>query len=142
VGEKLAEPHVRVVLNRLIAVLSLQPRFALLVPILARPVRYRLYIQAPGITGGSPLLISLQKGLEDGLMENPYYRHAVAAGQLAPAEVTALDPGGDSAWRLYERRCLAEGQRCGSIKPTALDRRTGWPEVFAGLEREFASRHK
>jgi hypothetical protein len=75
-------------------------------------------------------------------MENPYYRHAVAAGQLAPVEVTALDPAGNSAWRLYERRCLAEGQKCGSIKPTALDRRTGWPEVFTCLERDFASHHK
>lgn len=142
VGEKLAEPHVRALLNRLLAVLSLQPRFTLLVPILDRPARYRLYIQAPGIAGGSPLLVSLQKGLEDGLMENPYYRQAVAAGQLAPAEVTVLDPRGDSAWRLYERRCLAEGQKCGNIKPTALDRRTGWQEAFAHLEREFSSRHK
>jgi hypothetical protein len=142
VGEKLAEAHVRAVVNRLSAAHSLQPRFALLVPILDRLAHYRLYLQAPGITDASPLLGPLQKGLEDGLRENPYYRHAVAAGQLAPAEVTALDPGGDSAWLLYERRCLAEGQKCGSIKPTALDRRTGWPEVFACLEGEFATHHR
>jgi hypothetical protein len=71
-------------------------------------------------------------------MENPYYRHAAAAGQLAPAEVTALDPEGESAWLLYERRCLEDGQKCGNIKPTALDRRMGWPEVFACLEGEPA----
>jgi hypothetical protein len=119
VGEKLAEPHVRAVLDRLIAAQALQMRFALVVPVLHRPARYRLYFQASGITADSPLLGPLRKGLEDGLMENPYYRHAVAAGQLAPAEVTPLEPGGDSAWRLYERRCLEEGQKCGSIKPTA-----------------------
>ena len=134
VGEKLAEPHVRAVLDRLIAAQGLQPRFAVLVPIVDRWPHYRLYIQAPGIAAGSARLQPLRRGLEDGLMENPYYRHAVAAGQLAPAEVTALDPDGDSAWLLYERRCLQEGQKCGNIKPTALDRRTGWPEVFACLE--------
>jgi hypothetical protein len=142
VGEKLAEPHVRAVLDALLAAQSLQPRFAQLVPVLDRPARYRLYLQAPGVTGGSPLLGPLRRGLEDGLRENPYYRHAVAVGQLAPAEVVALDSGGDSAWLLYERRCLAEGKKCGNIKPTALDRRTGWPEVFACLESDFATRHK
>lgn len=142
VGEKLAEAHVRAVLDALFVAQSLQPRFALLVPIVERPARYRLYMQAPGITDGSPLLDRLRQGLEDGLKENPYYRHAVAAGQLAPAEVTALDPAGDSAWMRYERRCLAEGQKCGSIKPTALDRRTGWSEIFACLEGELASHHK
>jgi hypothetical protein len=138
VGEKLAEPHVRAVLDRLLAAQALQPRFALLVPVLDRPARYRLYLQAPGITGGSPRLDPLRKGLEDGLMENPYYHHAAAAGQLALAEVTALDPEGESAWLLYERRCLEDGQKCGNIKPTALDRRMGWPEVFACLEGEPA----
>jgi hypothetical protein len=142
VGEKLAEPHIRVVLDRLMAAQSLRPRFVLLVPVLAQPARYRLYIQAPGITGGSPLLGLLQKGLEDGLMENPYYRHAVAAGQLASAEVTALDPEGESAWLLYEQRCLAEGQRCGNIKPMALDPRAGWPEIFSCLQHEFANGRK
>jgi hypothetical protein len=142
VGEKLAEPHVRAVLDRLVAARALQPRFALLVPIVDRPARYRLYIQAPGLTGGSPLLGSLRNGLDEGLMENPYYRHAVAGGQLAPAEVIALDPERNSAWQVYERRCLADGQKCGSIKPTALDKRTGWPEAFASLEGESASSHK
>jgi hypothetical protein len=139
VGEKLAEPHVRAVLDRLAAARALRPRFALLVPVPGRPPRYRLYLQAPGLAAGSPLLGPLREGLEGGLGENPYYRHAVATGQLAPAEVAALDPSGDSAWLLYERRCLEEGQKCGNVKPTALDRRAGWPEVFARLEGEPSS---
>ena len=49
VGEKLAEPHVRAVLDRLIATQGLQPRFAVVVPIVDRPAHYRLYIQAPGV---------------------------------------------------------------------------------------------
>lgn len=130
VGEKLAEPHVRAVLDRLFTVHALQPRFAVLVPVVQRPPFHRLYLQVPEITSDSPLVGSLRDGLEDGLMENPYYRQALAIGQLAAVEVTALDAAGDSAWVLYERRCLQEGQKCGSIKPMALNRRTGWPEVF------------
>jgi hypothetical protein len=139
VGEKLAEPHVRAVLDRILAALALEPRFALLVPLLGRPARYRLYVQAIGITGDSPLLSPLRKGVEEGLMENPYYRQAVLGGQLAPVEIVALEPGGDSAWQLYERRYLEEGQKCGNIKPAALDRRPGWPDIFACLETRPAT---
>ena len=31
----------------------------------------------------------------------------------------------------YERRCLELGQKLGDIKPTTLDLRPGWAEVFA-----------
>jgi len=134
VGEKLAEPHVRAVIDRLRGTYELHLRFALLVPILHRPAHYRLYLQGEGITAASPVLGALQEGLENGLMENPYYRYAVAAGQLARAEVTALDPTAASPWLLYERRCLNEGQKCGSIKPMALDRRSDWPQIFSALE--------
>jgi hypothetical protein len=142
VGEKLAESHVRGVLNRALAAQSLQARFALVVPIMDRPARYRLYIQAPQVSGPSPLIDSLRKQLQDGLMENPYYRHAVAARQLAPLEATVLDPAAASAWLVYEQRCLADGQKCGSIKPMTLDRRLGWPETFACLESKCRSDHK
>jgi hypothetical protein len=134
VGEKLAEPHVGAVLDRLWAAHGLRPRFALLVPVLGRPPRYRLYLQGPGADGRPTRLDPLRDALEAGLSENPYYRHAVAAGQLAPAEVAALDPRRGSAWLLYEQRCLEEGQKCGNVKPAALDRRIGWPQVFTPLE--------
>jgi hypothetical protein len=124
VGEKLAEPHVHLVLDRVFAELGLTPAFALLVPVLGTPSRYRLYVQ-PGDPGG------LAQRLEAGLRENPYYRHAVAIGQLAPVEVAPLD-GAQDGWRIYERHCLARGQTVGNIKPAALDAWTGWPAVFAG----------
>jgi hypothetical protein len=136
VGEKLAEAHVRSVLDRVMRALSLQARFAMVVPVRDRPPRYRLYLQAAGVA-----LPSIRERLDEGLMENPYYRHAVTAGQLAPVEVVALDPDGDSAWLLYERRCLADGQKCGNIKPTALDRRMDWPAVFGtGMDRVDGAR--
>jgi hypothetical protein len=142
VGEKLSEPHVRSVMDRLAAAFNFRPRFALVAPVMNRPARYRLYLQAPGVTSGSLRVVQLQNELEVGLGENPYYRHAVAVGQLAPADVAVLDNGGECGWLLYERRCLEEGQKCGDIKPVALDRRPGWPEVFVRLENGVATSHK
>jgi hypothetical protein len=133
VGEKLGEPHVRAVLDRLFRAHGVAPRFALLVPVLARPARYRLYLQGPAEVGA--LLGTLRAGLEEGLRENPYYRQTVALGQLAPAEAHFLAPDGESAWGVYERRCLARGQKLGDVKPAALDAWTGWPDEFRALRQ-------
>jgi hypothetical protein len=130
VGEKLAEPHVRAVLDRVFAAHDLAPRFALLVPVEGRPARYRLYLQAPGPSAHlEPLSTALQIALE----ENPHYGYAVRLGQLGPVEVQFLDPEGLPAWSLYEQQALARGQKAGAIKPTALDGWPGWPEVFRPL---------
>jgi hypothetical protein len=131
VGEKLAEPHVRAVLERLFAAQGLCPGFALLAPVEGRPARYRLFIQDAPL----PSLTALATGLEAGLRENPYYGHAVALGQLAPAEVAVLDPSGEPAWQVYERCCVARGQRAGNIKPAALDGWTGWAQEFRPIRR-------
>jgi hypothetical protein len=133
VGEKLAEPHVRAVLDRIPSLQSLRPRFALLVPVLDRPPRYRLYIQGPPQAVARPLPDQLGDELQRGLEENPYYRHAIGLGQLGAAEVAALDPAGESGWLVYQRHRVAEGKKCGDIKPVALDRRTVWPERFDAL---------
>jgi hypothetical protein len=130
VGEKLAEPHVRAVLHRLSSLRELAPHFALLVPCAEMPPYYRLYLQGPGVTEASAILRSLQSELQTALEENPYYRHAVAIGQLGEVEVAVLDSRAPSGWSLYERECVRRGQLCGGIKPMALDRRTHWPEVF------------
>jgi hypothetical protein len=142
VGEKLAEPQVRAVLDRLPALRILQPRFTLLVPVEALPARYRLYVQGPGIDDALPSLEQLRADLQAGLEENPYYRQAVALGQLAPVEVAVLDSAGAPGWLLFERRRLALGQRCGAIKPVALDRWTGWPQVFEPWTMAPASAHR
>src|SRR5262249_43214049 len=129
VGEKLAEPHVRGVLDRLWAELGVAPRFALLVPVPGQPPRYRLYLQ--GVGEKEAVREAVQASLHAGLEENPYYPQAVGLGQLAPAEVRVLPRDGGDAWRVYERRCLARGQKIGDVKPTVLDAWTGWPEEFA-----------
>jgi hypothetical protein len=131
VGEKLSEPHVRRVLHRTFSSIDLLPAFALVVPVEGTPPRYRLYLQGAKLPRESLKVEALAKSLEDGLTENPHYRYAVSLGQLAPAEVCLLDDAGPSGRARYERRCLALGQKLGDIKPTTLDPRPGWAEVFA-----------
>jgi len=129
VGEKLSEAHVGGVLNRLFETRCLSPDFAMLVPVDGRPPRYRLYLQGGGGTGVSrrQLAAALQAGLE----ENPHYRYATRLEQLAPVEVSVLDASSEPAGQIYHRRCVAEGQKPGDVKPAALDPRPGWAEEFA-----------
>jgi len=76
--------------------------------------------------------------LEAGLQENPYYRYAVQLGQLAPVDIHVLAPNAVPAWRIYERHCLARGQRAGNIKPAVLDAWSGWADEFRVLQKEGA----
>jgi hypothetical protein len=138
VGEKLAEPHVRAVLERLTLLSGRRPGFKMLVPALESPPRYRLYLQGPSLDDCALWLSQLCRDLQAGLEENPYYRHAVAVGQLAPVEAGLMDPEGEAAWLVYERHLLEAGFKSGNIKPLALDRWTGWPDRFAPLLRVTA----
>jgi hypothetical protein len=132
VGEKLAEPHVRAVLDRLLDVHGLAPEFALVAPVDDQPSRYRLFLQAGALDSASTAT-GLADALETGLCENPHYAYARRLGQLAPPEVVVLDPGGVPARQLFERECLARGMRLGNIKPRALDAWPGWTAVLAPL---------
>ncbi|HMC65976.1 MAG TPA: GH3 auxin-responsive promoter family protein [Gemmataceae bacterium] len=129
VGEKLAEPHVRAVLDRLFAEHDLTPPFAMVVPINDRPPHYRLYLQAQA-QDRDFTWPGFEADLEAGLQENPYYRYAIRLGQLARIDVEVLDPLGEPGWLIYERACMARGQRAGNIKPAALDPGLGWAEAF------------
>jgi hypothetical protein len=130
VGEKLAEPHVRAVLSRLFDRNEPAPTFALLVPVVDRPPRYRLYLQGLALSGDATVMKGWAAGLETGLRENPHYAYARQLEQLAPAEIMVLDSRGKPSWEVYERQCIARGIRMGNIKPTTLDLWTGWPAVF------------
>ncbi|MBI2824417.1 MAG: GH3 auxin-responsive promoter family protein [Planctomycetia bacterium] len=135
VGEKLGEPFVRGVVERSLAVLAIPAAFSLIVPVIDRPPRYRLYVQPRrGAEIGDEAAVGIAAQVEGGLSENPYYRHAVGIGQLAPLEVRWLDPAGEPAYVAYERGCVARGQKPGDIKPTALDAQLGWEDVFLPLE--------
>lgn len=139
VGEKLSEPHVRSVLDRVFATHRLAPAFALLVPIMARPARYRLYVQGLPTDFDDALLAA---ELEFGLRENPHYAYAIGLGQLDPAEVCVLDAAGDSASQVYLRCQIRRGIRPGNVKPVVLDAWPGWPEEFATIDRIQSERRR
>jgi hypothetical protein len=142
VGEKLAEAHVRVVLDSLFSEMGLRPEFALVVPVEGNTSHYRLYLQDPQLSNGVFLASSPEARLEAGLQTNPYYRQAIQLGQLAPVDIVLLPPNGKSAWSLYEERLMSLGQKAGNIKPAALDCRLGWAEVFESALTQRRSDHK
>lgn len=125
VGEKLSDVQVQSAIREILAQLNVRPGFLLLAPVLGSPPRYRLYLQGIDQEVSSQLADRLQRSLE----ANPYYRHAIQFAQLGPVEVSLLSdnvPG----WTLYERQCLARGQKAGNIKPALFDRWTGWQDIF------------
>lgn len=130
VGEKLNEPHVRRVLDRVLAQLQLAPVFAMLAPVAGSSPRYRLYLQpsASQCPADAGRLATL---LQTGLEENPHYRLACELGQLTTVEIQLLDRSRGSGWTIYERQRIADGQKSGNVKPTALDPWLGWANVFA-----------
>jgi len=140
VGEKLAETHVREVLDDLFSEMGLRPEFALVVPVEGRPSHYRLYLQDSQLTDGASATRSLEARLEVGLHTNPYYRQAIQLGQLDPIDLVLLSPNGKSAWSLYEERLMSFGQKAGSIKPAALDGQLGWVEVFESANHSALQR--
>jgi len=94
------------------------------------PGHYRLYLQGANLADARTLHLSLASAVQTGLEENPYYRHAVQMRQLSQFEVRILDASSPPGRLIYERGCLARGQKAGNIKPTTLDVWTGWPSVF------------
>jgi hypothetical protein len=127
VGEKLGEPFVRAAIERALDNVGARARFAMLVPVLERPPRYRLYVQVASRESTRPT--DLAEILQAELEANPHYRYAVQLRQLGTVEVAWLDDR-EPAERVVERRLLAKGKVAGGIKPAALDAWTGWPELF------------
>lgn len=68
--------------------------------------------------------------IDAALQENPHYAHARRIGQLGSVRVFVIRH--EQPQELYLRRCVALGQRAGSIKPVALHRAAGWEKCFPG----------
>lgn len=117
-GEKLAEPFVVAVLQRLAPAAP----FALLAP---EPCgsrwRYVLFIESAAAADPPADLLDTQ------LQENPQYALARRLGQLEPVGVVALPPG---TYARFAGAEVARGRRLGDLKPAALSGRTDWREVL------------
>ena len=122
-GEKLSAGWVAAALERVQKQTGLSLAFALVAPAAGDPPRYHLY--AEGIEAGA--LDAFVGHLERALSESGGYRYARSLQQLGPLEAVAVR---DGAAR-YIRACAAAGQRPGNVKPSCLDTRSHWHEVFA-----------
>jgi hypothetical protein len=125
-GEKLNEAHVADVLRDAFAAVGLSPRFAMLAcDTLMRPVRYVLYIDA---AEEDEVVATAATHVDAALRRSFHYDYARRLGQLAPLGVFRATHASDT----YLVRAVSTGQRAGNVKPVALDRRTGWSQVFEG----------
>ncbi|HUD66282.1 MAG TPA: GH3 auxin-responsive promoter family protein [Candidatus Sulfotelmatobacter sp.] len=71
----------------------------------------------------------LASRLDEKMRANPHYAYCRRLGQLAVPRVFMIQQGAREA---YLKHCEALGQRAGSVKMTALDKHSGWEEVFCG----------
>ncbi len=125
-GEKLHETHVAGVLAAAFREGGVAPSFAMLACDTAGAVmNYNLYLES---TAAADRLCEIAAAVESGLAENFHYRYARQLGQLGPLRVFSAQ----NAEASYISACIGRGQRAGSVKPIALDRRDGWTSKFDG----------
>ena len=124
-GEKLNEAHVADVLRDAFGSVRLSPRFAMLACDTAPPPRYVLYIDAAETDA---VITAAAARVDAELRRSFHYDYARSLGQLAPLAVFRASRASDA----YLTRAVRAGQRAGDVKPLALDRRTGWSQVFEG----------
>jgi hypothetical protein len=123
-GEKLHAARVEAVLNNALNNFQLAPLFAMIAPEWGQPPKYTLFIDAPGLS--REVLDRLVESIEAALAEGHHYSYCRRLGQLGPLRGILVHEGA----RRYLERCMALGQRLGSIKPTGLHCKTGWLEWF------------
>jgi hypothetical protein len=123
VGEKLDAPVVGKALEAAEGKVPGPWPFAMLAPELGSPARYRLYVESPA---DDATLAALAREVEAALGSGVHYAYCRKLGQLGPVEPFRVH----AAARCLERRRVAEGGRIGDLKPSPLDRRTGWAAYF------------
>jgi hypothetical protein len=97
--------------------------FAMLAPSDSGPPHYTLFLES----GDCETDLAFQ--LDQRLQANPHYAYCRRIGQLGELRIFRIKRDARDS---YVNHCAALGQRAGSIKMTALDRRFGWEHVFRG----------
>ena len=122
VGEKISAGEVEAALDEVRRQLDLCPAFALLAPVHAQPGRYELYLE-----GVDAHAHEMAAEVEAKLLRGYHYRYARDLGQLGSVRAVVVQDGA----RRYLEALAADGVKLGDIKPSVLDRRTIWHEVFS-----------
>ena len=127
VGEKLGESFVQSAIQQLFQGHE-RPSFVTLVPEMNLR-RYWLLCQFPQAVSPAER-DAISEKLHQLLAANPYYAHAVQAGQLQPTRVVVVTHSLPILWEHYERTCISRGMRVGDIKPRALDVTVDWSKYL------------
>jgi len=129
-GEKLSAGDAERALAQAERRTGVEAAFAMLAPRLDGGLPgYRLFLEGPTTERARD---AFAEQVERGLLDNHHYRYARDLGQLAAVEVRAVRAGAAR----YEAALVARGRRAGDIKPTPLDKRTFWDEVFGSEESD------
>lgn len=124
-GEKLNEQFVAGVLKELFAKHNLNPTFYMLAPDDTPPFHYTLYIElADNSTTRLPDHLTTE--LDNSLCTNFHYDYCRRLGQLAETQTVQVKDGSAA----YIRACQRRGQKMGDIKPSVLQKSTGWGKQF------------
>jgi len=116
-GEKLTPAFVESALRKALRECDIETPFAMLAPSWGEPPGYTLYIEA-GAEGADQIAAALERKLRAA----HHYSLCRELGQLTAIRGVTVQNGE----RLYERACLARGQRGGTIKPVALHPGLDW----------------
>ena len=119
-GEKLEERFVANVLKKVFRVHHISPAFAMLAPEDDGSFHYVLYLECDGRNE------ILATDLDKALRKNFHYDYCRKLGQLTEAQVVHVTDGA----KTYIHACQARGQKLGNIKPSVLQKNTGWREWF------------
>ncbi len=124
-GEKLSEQFVANVLEGLFKKNHITPIFAMLAPEEDDDFHYTLYLELPNHTTTQPPN-HLTTELDTVLRENFHYDYCRRLGQIGEARLVQVTRGAES----YTQACRARGQKLGNIKPSILQKTTGWSQWF------------
>ena len=121
-GEKLEERFVANALASVFTKHDLSPAFMMLAPDDAQAdgFRYVLFLESEYCD------TDLAKDIDNGLRENFHYDYCRKLGQLGGIQVIRVANGAET----YLLACQSRGQKLGNIKPSVLQKTTGWMEWF------------
>lgn len=122
-GEKLNATLVGQHLEELRQQMGVVADFAMLAPRAGTPAQYTLYIES---ATPDAQIEALATALEQRLCEAHHYRYARDLGQLQALRWQRVQRG----WHTFQSALMARGARLGDIKPTSLDGRQPWHEIF------------
>ena len=122
-GEKLHAVEVDRAVDAAAREVGIDVDFALLAPSPSDPPRYELFVEA---NGSNESLVKLAAIVERELLQGHHYRYCRDLGQLGAVAAVPVFRG----HARYEDAVVRRGGRAGDIKPTHLDARRFWGDVF------------